>query len=164
MEVRDTLDSQSASGERSRTRSSLEASSLDLLSSALDAAGVGFARWDAEDRLVASNDTYVKLVYAGQQSEVRPGRGFAELIRAFYGMPSNVPAGRTAEDMIAERLRRRACGDASSEYHSNRGWFRVAEARMPDGGAISVYIDVTEERRNEQMARERERRLRLLFD
>jgi signal transduction histidine kinase len=145
-------------------RSSLESSSLDLLSSALDAARVGLARWNAEDRLVAFNDNYVKLVYPGQQSEVRLGRHFAELVRAFYGMPSNVPAGRTAEDMIAERLKRRACRDASSEYHSNRGWFRVAEARTPEGGAISVYIDVTEERRNEQMAREGERRLRLLFD
>jgi hypothetical protein len=81
-------------------RSTLETSSLEILSSALDAARVGFAHWDAEDRLVAFNDTYVTLVYPGQQAEVRLGRRFAELVQTFYGLPSNVPAGRTAADMM----------------------------------------------------------------
>lgn len=53
----------------------LEASSLDVLSSALDLARVGLARWDAEDRLVAFNDTYRKLVYPNLQDEVRLGFG-----------------------------------------------------------------------------------------
>jgi PAS domain S-box-containing protein len=151
-------------GERFWMRASLEASSLDVLISALDLARVGLALWDADDRLVAFNQTYVMLVYPGQEDEVRLGRRFVELAQIYYGVPSNVPAGRTAEGMIAERLRRRASQSTFFEYHAHRRWFRVAEGRTPDGGAIGVYIDVTEERRNEQMAREGERRLRLLFD
>jgi signal transduction histidine kinase len=142
----------------------LEASSLDVLSSALDLARVGLARWDADDRLVAFNDTYRSLVYPSLQDEVRLGRRFAELATAFYGQPANVPPGRTAEDMIAERLKRHAALSTSFEYRSNKRSFRVAECRTSDGGAVGLYIDVTEERKNEQMAREGERRLRLLFD
>ena len=142
----------------------LEASSLDVLSSALDLARVGLARWDTADRLITFNNTYRTLVYPNQQEEVRLGRKFADLARAFYGLPENLPSGRTTEEMVAERLRRHAAQSTSFEYHSNRRWFRVAEWRTPDGGAVGVYIDVTEERRNEQIAREGERRLRLLFD
>jgi signal transduction histidine kinase len=142
----------------------LEASSLDVLSSALDLARVGLARWDTEDRLVAFNSTYRELVYPNQQDEVRLGRKFVDLAKAFYSRSDNVPAGRTAEDLISERLKRHAAHSTSFEYHSNKRWFRVAERRTPDGGAVGVYIDVTEERRKEQMAREGERRLRLLFD
>ena len=78
----------------------LEASSLDVLSAALDLARVGLARWDT--------------------------------------------------DVVRVPFEKR--------------WFRVAERRTPDGGAVGVYIDVTEERRNELMAREGERHLRLLFE
>ena len=142
----------------------LEASSLDVLSSALDLARVGLARWDTDDRLIAYNNTYRSLVYPNQQDEVRLGRKFVELAEAFYGKPDNVPPGQTTEGMVAARLKRHAARSNSFEYHSNKRWFRVAERRTPDGGAVGVYIDVTEERRNELMARESERRLRLLFD
>jgi hypothetical protein len=53
------------------------ASSLDVLSSALDLARVGLARWDTDDRLVTFNNTYRSLVYSNQQDEVRLGRKFA---------------------------------------------------------------------------------------
>jgi signal transduction histidine kinase len=138
--------------------------SLEVLSSALDLARVGLARWDADDRLVVFNDTYRSLVYPNLQDEVRLGRNFVELVRTFYGVPANVPPGRTVEDMIAERMKRHAAISTSFEYRSSNRSFRVAECRTSDGGAIGLYIDVTEERRNEQMAREGERRLRLLFD
>ncbi len=143
---------------------SLEASGLDVLSSALDLARVGFARWDAEDRLIAFNDTYRTLVYPNLQDEVRLGRKFVELAQAFYGQPANVPPGHNAAEMIGERLKRRAAEINSFEYQSHKRSFRVAECRTSDGGSVGFYIDVTEERRNEQMAREGERRLRLLFD
>ncbi|HKP25164.1 MAG TPA: ATP-binding protein [Dongiaceae bacterium] len=142
----------------------LEASGLDALSSALDLARVGLARWDAEDRLVVFNDTYRTLVYPNLKDEVRLGRKFVELAQAFYGVPANLPPGRTTEDMVAERLKRHAALSTSFEYRSNKRSFRVAERRTADGGAVGLYIDVTEERRNELMARENERRLRLLFD
>src|SRR6058998_1782407 len=105
---------------------SLEPSSLDVLSSALDLARVGLALWDAEDRLVVFNQTYVVLVYPGQENEVRLGRRFVELAQVYYGMPSNVPASRTAEGMIAERLKRHAAQSTFFEYHAHKRWFRVA--------------------------------------
>ena len=95
---------------------------------------------------------------------MRLGRQFVDLAKTFYGLPENLPTGRTTEEMVAERMKRHGAQSTSFEYHSNKRWFRVAEWRTPDGGAVGVYIDVTEERRNEQMARDGERRLRLLFD
>src|SRR5215813_13084641 len=85
------------SGEFFAMRGSLETSSLDVLSSALDLARVGLALWDADDRLIAFNRTYVSLVYPSQPHEVRLGRVFVELARAFYGVSSNIPAGKTTE-------------------------------------------------------------------
>jgi hypothetical protein len=93
----------------------LEASGLEVLSSALDLARVGLARWDTEDRLVAFNNTYRVLVYPNQQEEVRLGRRFADLAEMFYGLPSNVPPGRTGEEMVAERLKRHAAQSTSFE-------------------------------------------------
>ncbi len=109
----------------------LEASSFDVLSAALDLARVGLARWDADDRLVAFNNTYRSLVYPDQQDEVRLGRRFEELARAYYGLPANVPPGRTVDNMVAERLKRHTAESTSFEYHSNKRWFRVAEWAHP---------------------------------
>jgi PAS domain-containing protein len=140
----------------------LEASSLDVLSSALDLARVGLARWDTDDRLIAYNNTYRSLVYHNQQERCgcRKLSNWPGLLR----QADNAPPGQTTEGMVAARMKRHAARSNSFEYHSNKRWFRVAERRTPDGGAVGVYIDVTEERRNELMARESERRLRLLFD
>src|SRR5262245_52518982 len=109
--------------------------SLEVLCSALDLARVGLARWDADDRLVIFNDTYRSLVYPNLQDEVRLGRNFVELVKTFYGVPTNVPPGRTVEEMIAERLKRHASLSTSFEYRSNNRSFRVAECRTTDGGA-----------------------------
>ena len=72
----------------------LEASSLDVLSAALDLARVGLARWDTDDRLVAFNNTYRSLVYPNQQDEVRLGRKFVELAkRTTASQPTSRPGG-----------------------------------------------------------------------
>jgi two-component system cell cycle sensor histidine kinase PleC len=141
----------------------LTVNQLDILGAALDLARVGLALWDREDRLVGFNATYVSLIYPKQRDEVRLGRKFIELATVYYSLPCNVPPGHAAAEMLAERLKRHAQSSAS-EYHADNHWFRIAEQRTPDGGTIGVYIDVTEERRIEQMAREGERRLQLLLD
>ncbi|HWA49289.1 MAG TPA: ATP-binding protein [Dongiaceae bacterium] len=142
----------------------LDAGDVGSLASALASARVGIAVWDAEDRLVAFNEAYRHLVYPGLEHEVYLGRRFPDLARLYYSLAGNCTEGVSAAQMYAERMaRRREPGEPGEHITPDRS-FRVVELPTAAGGLIGVYIDVTEEHRNEQAAREGEGRLRALFE
>jgi PAS domain S-box-containing protein len=134
------------------------------LASALEMARVGLALWDADDRLVAFNDAYRSLVYPGMGDEIRVGRRFQDLVEIFYSTPGNCREGMTPAQMKAERMARRRQNGRLEEHQTLDRAFRVIELPTSTGGIVGVYIDVTEEYRNQRSAREGEERLRLLFD
>ena len=142
----------------------LDAKDVENLTSTLTAARVGIAVWDAEDRLVVCNDVYRRLVYPGLEHEVYVGRRFPDLLRLFYARPENNADGVDVEALYAARMAwRRAPGELKEHVGPDRS-FRMIEMQTASGGLIGVYIDVTEEHRNEQAAREGEERLRALFE
>lgn len=147
-----------------RMRHRPETSELELLGAALNRARVGFAVWDSDDRLVAFNDTYCRLVYPGVEQEVKLGRRFIELVDVYYSQPENRQGGMPTAEAIAKRMLQRRQAGEYTDHHSRDRSFRLAELPLPGGGILGVYIDVTEEQRSTQAAREGEERLRLLFD
>jgi PAS domain S-box-containing protein len=143
---------------------SLGAKDVESLASTMAAARVGIAVWDAEDRLLACNDIYRRLVYPGLEHEVYVGRRFADLLRLFYARPENSADGIDIETKFAARMAwRRAPGELKEHVRPNNS-FRMVEMPTASGGLIGIYIDVTEEHRNEQAARQSEERLRALFE
>jgi len=142
----------------------LDARDVESLAATLAAARVGIAIWSAEDRLVACNDAYRHLVYPGLEHEVYLGRRFPDLARLYYSIPGNCSDGVSAEQMYADRLARRQDPGEPREHITPDRSFRVVEMRTAGGGLIGVYIDVTEEHRNELAAREGEERLQALFE
>ena len=127
--------------------------------SALDLARVGFARWDVSDCLMGFNKTYVSMIYEDQQHEVRLGRPFRDMAMSYYALPHNIPPGRTPEEMLKLRLKGHESGSSLFDYQTSKHWFRVAEQKLSDGTIVGLYIDITDEKRNEQTARESERRV-----
>ncbi len=142
----------------------LDAGDVGSLASALASARVGIAVWDAEDRLSAFNEAYRHLVYPGLEHEIYLGRWFPDLARLYYSLPGNCREGATPQEMFEERMARRTNSGGSREHVSTDRSFRVVELPTASGGLVGVYIDVTEEHRNEQAARESEKRLTALFE
>ena len=142
----------------------LDASDVGSLATALASARVGIAVWDAGDHLVAFNEAYRHLVYPGLEHEIYLGRWFPDLARLYYSVRSNCRDGASAAEMYDERMARRRNPGAAKEHVSFDRSFRVVELLTAAGGLIGVYIDVTEEHRAEQVAREGEDRLRALFE
>jgi PAS domain S-box-containing protein len=143
---------------------SLDAKDVESLASTLAAARVGISVWDADDRLIACNDIYRRLVYPGLEHEVYLGRYFPDLLRVFYARPENSAGGVDVEALFAARMAwRRKPGELKEHIAPDRS-FRMVEMPTAGGGLIGIYIDVTEEHRSGQAARESEERLRALFE
>jgi PAS domain S-box-containing protein len=118
--------------------------SLRRLRQSLDVMPDGLAFYDACDRLIAWNAQFeAACTEAGVI--LAPGAPFAELLNAKAangGYPD--AAGREAE-WIAERMAVRR-GELDMVIHRTASgrWFRIADRRTADGGAVSVSVDITD--------------------
>lgn len=117
-----------------------------LLSDAIDALPDGFALYDASDRLVLFNKTYVDI-YASSAPAIREGASFEEIIR--YGLDrgqypeaSDHPDG--VDGWLAERLYRHSnpSGPLEQEIPDGR-WLRIWETKLPTGEIVGLRVDIT---------------------
>jgi len=119
---------------------------LSYLREALEVMPAGLAFYDADDRLAIWNQQYV-LAGAGELEAVhlRKGMSFRELLESDLAKGRHPDAvGREAE-WLAERLAIRARGrDPEEQQLSNGRWYRFEDRRLPDGGTVSVAVDITE--------------------
>ena len=124
----------------------------------------GFALWDAEDRLVRCNDRLRELLGTAGPL-LAPGLGFHRFARI---EAARLGFDEGSQGMAAwrhQRTERHRAGAAGQEHGFADGrWVRVSESRLPDGGAISIYTDVTEAKTRELALRRSERRLRAIMD
>ncbi|MDP1913179.1 ATP-binding protein [Brevundimonas sp.] len=131
---------------RARRTAASKASSLSYLRQALEVLPAGLAFYDAEDRLVIWNQQYA---LAGAEDveavHLREGMSFRELLESDLAKGRHPEAiGREAE-WLAERLAVRARGrDPGEQQLPNGRWYRFEDRRLPDGGIVSVAVDITE--------------------
>jgi signal transduction histidine kinase len=137
---------------------------LELFGVALNHGGIGYALWDREDRLVAYNQTYVRMFFTGVEHVVELGQTF-ERQNARWGevKARRVQASELAEQVEERLLRHREPRGAFKRRIDDR-WIRTTETATPDGGMASIHTDITAEILRERAAQAGERRFRSLVE
>lgn len=133
--------------------------SRERLEDAIEALPDGFALYDAEDRLVASNRRY-REIYGLTAPAIRTGTTFEAILR--YGLArGQYPAAEGQElTWLEERLYRHRHADQPilQELPGNR-WLRIEERATRLGGVAGVRVDVTELVHREQQLKHLNARL-----
>ncbi|WP_334154862.1 PAS domain S-box protein [Tepidimonas sp.] len=116
----------------------------ELLRSAIEAIGEGFALYDPQDRLVFCNERY-REIYAIAAPLMEPGRTFEEIIRYGAERGEYAEAVGRVDVWVAERMALHRAGHVDLTQHlANGRVLRVIERRTPDGYTVGFRIDITE--------------------
>lgn len=133
-----------------RARERAESRLMDAIAAIPD----GVALWDAEDRLVLANSRYGDL-FGADRHFVHARAEFEALARimaARWGIPPQL-----AESWIEEHTSRHRHAHAESiekvDNDGEQNWFLLRERRTGEGGVVSIFIDITGLRRNEEALR-----------
>ncbi|HRK57239.1 MAG TPA: PAS-domain containing protein, partial [Burkholderiaceae bacterium] len=120
--------------------------SAELIEDAFSSLTAGLAIWDEADRLVAFNQAFLNL-YDPLRPSIRVGARYEDLVRAYFRVaPKEVIAGRSLEQFVSESVRRHRDGLGIEVVRNHGGrWMKLSDARMPQGGIVSLRVDVTEE-------------------
>ncbi|HEX9449186.1 MAG TPA: PAS-domain containing protein, partial [Dongiaceae bacterium] len=122
------------------------------LRAAIDVMDSGFALFDADDRLVLCNDSFIDPG-TRERLGVPIGHSFEEIFSAFAAADfSAVDAKKDPQAWLAWRLEmHRNPPKLPLEVQWTDGrWMRVTERRTSDGGYVGLWTDVTEVKRAEQ--------------
>jgi len=133
------------------------------LAEAIESISEGFVCYDGEDQLVICNSCYRNLLYPGLDIDLKAGTTFESIIRRAAERGYVKDAEGRVEEWIAERLQQhRNPGEPQVQQRSNGRWVMVSERRTDDGGAVSVYSDITELKQREQDLTEKSKALAAL--
>ena len=129
----------------------------------LEGSADGFALYDAEDRLVVCNSRYREL-FGLHPDLLRPGTPFVDILRA------HVSAGRIAaaigreDEWIAERLAQRRDPQGLFERNIDGHWFRFSDRPTSEGGTVTIFTQIDEQKQREQRLRENQSILQSILD
>ena len=120
-------------------------SSRDQLQHALDHARQGITVFDANLALTAWNREFAEL-FGLPPAMLRQGVGLDEIVRFNAGRGAYGPG--DSEDFVAERVARLLYDDQPNRLRllSTNRVIEVRSARLPDGGIVTTYTDVTQDR------------------
>ncbi|WP_367717340.1 response regulator [Nitratireductor sp. GISD-1A_MAKvit] len=123
---------------------------LTRLMTALDVTREAFCYYDADDRLVLSNQAMTEM-YAGLEDVICPGTSFEELLRAGIERGVWSTDDLHSEEWLRQILTLRRSGeDFESVIRFNDGrWIMHREKRIADGGTIGICTDITKLKRHE---------------
>lgn len=134
------------------------------LMSSLETISDGILLVDPDGRVELWNDRYYEIFSdaaggADLSEVIVKGRSVFEMIADGYGLGMFKPHPEGAEGWLADRKKAWANPVASLELELASGfWILVNERRMPDGGRVSVYTDITELKLREEEAQEARQR------
>lgn len=120
------------------------------LMTALDVTRDALCCYDADDRLVLSNQA-MHVMYAGLEDFIRPGTSFEALLRAGVERGILSTEGADPEVWLQKVLALRSCEDAFESVirFTDGRWIMHREKRTADGGTIGICTDITRLRRHE---------------
>lgn len=126
-----------------------------IFGEALEAVSEAIVIYDADGRLVTCNLNFREL-YGYSEAEARPGVHFAELgrldmARGHVVVGDEFGGGDAYLERKAE-YRRKLEGSFIVQLKDGR-WLKTTDRRMSGGGFVSVQVDITEIKRNEEAFR-----------
>jgi Na+/proline symporter/two-component sensor histidine kinase len=118
-------------------------SSREQLQHALDHARQGITVFDADLRLTTWNREFAEL-FDLPASMLRPGLGLDEIVRFNAGRGTYGPG--SSDDFVAERIESLLNDDEPMRLRLFRSQrvIEIRSARLPDGGIVTTYTDVTQ--------------------
>src|SRR5260370_12431968 len=79
---------------------------LDVFGDGLDQSGIAYSLWDAEDKLVAYNDIYVRMFFSGFEHLVELGQSFAQQNARWGEHKAKIIQVSDLNDPVSARLQR----------------------------------------------------------
>jgi PAS domain S-box-containing protein len=124
---------------------------LSYLREALQVLPAGLAFYDPDDRLVVWNRQYVVAGGAGEHSSsLEVGMAFTDLLRLDLAKGRHPEAAGREEDWLAERLAaRREASEPREQDQPDGRCYRFEDRPLPDGGMVSIAVDITGLKRRE---------------
>jgi Na+/proline symporter/signal transduction histidine kinase len=118
-------------------------SSRDLLQHALDHARQGVSVFDRNQALVAWNRAFAEL-FDLPSSVLRAGLGLDALVR--YNAARGLYGPGASDDFVAERIASLLDNDEPTRLrlHRPQRVLEVRSARLPDGGVVTTYADISQ--------------------
>jgi len=127
------------------------------LRDAIESINEGFAIFDADDRLVLCNQTYLGL-WPNIADRIVPGMGFDEIARLIGEDGTTLGALVAPDRWVSERVAQHRVAEGGHVHALSDGrWIQINELRTSEGGIVGVYTDVTQIKADD--ARERTREL-----
>ena len=127
------------------------------LRDAIESINEGFAIFDAEDRLVLCNQTYLGL-WPNIADRIVPGIGFDEIARLIGEDGTTLGALVARDRWVSERVAQHRVAEGGHVHAMADGrWIQINELRTSEGGIVGVYTDITQVKAED--ARERTREL-----
>lgn len=126
------------------------------LSDAIASINEGFALFDAEDRLVLYNDTYLGL-WPDFSDRIRPGVTFADTVRWVSETGGTLGARQAPDRWVSERVARHRVAEGGHVHALPDGrYIQVNELRTSEGGIVGIYTDITDAKAEDARQRSRE--------
>lgn len=126
------------------------------LGDAIESINEGFAIFDAQDRLVLCNHTYLGL-WPGIADRMRPGLAYADLLKMIGAAGTSLQTSVAPGRWISERLQQRGEAPAAHVHALADGrWIQVDELRTSEGGIVVVCTDITKVKVEDAHERARE--------
>jgi len=139
-------------------------SAQERLALAIEALSENFVLFDADDRIVISNQAWRNLG-TDVAEWTQPGTPFVDHLHAAVRAHLIPEAVGREEEWIEERLARHRNPGKPFELERQNGlWVLINEQRLPDGGTVLISTDITERKQAEERRRAEEARFRAVVD
>ncbi|WEX74167.1 response regulator [Sinorhizobium numidicum] len=114
------------------------------IAAALEAISDGFVLYDPDDRILVANSKYCEIFPNHKPNELR-GKSFREILEHNLAKGQVDLEGKSPEEWIEDRLRlHRDPAGLVDEKRFGDKWVRITKRKIPDGGTVAVYTDITE--------------------
>lgn len=158
-----TVDLEQALGELATSNAALSVArdaadeAQGRLRDAIESINEGFAIFDAEDRLVLCNQTYLSL-WPHVADRIMPGMTFDEIAAMVRDDGGSLGEMIAPARWVSERMAQHLVASGGHVHALADGrWIQINELRTSEGGIVGVYTDITEAKAED--ARERAREL-----
>lgn len=161
-QLEDTLRELEASNSELARAKEIAETAQTRLAEAIESVNEGFALFDADDRLVLCNKTYLSL-WPAIADLILPGVSFGEIARMAATRGSVLPDAAGPDRWVRDRVAQHAGADGVHVHALADGrWIQINERRTRDGGIVGIYTDITDVK--ERDARDGQERIRLITD
>jgi len=151
---RDNLAEREALAARQRASDEALQKTQAQLAAAIESISEGFVLYDADERLLMSNDRF-RAMYGCLGVPIEPGMSFSELLDAILANDLVAIGESSPEDWKQDRLARHRNPGAPFEHQRKDGqWLKISERRTDSGELVGVYTDITELKARESELRE----------